>query len=151
MEMVGGPARLHWGYHLVRQCRQPAAADPADQHRTLRRDPVELPRALARRIQCAHFACARSGRGPGGGEGCQTTEGDGGGVMSRHGASRVAALGAAAGLVTCLVTGLATGAQAQSPKLWRHGIIEPKSDAGLVLMVAQKDFAERFGLKIDVV
>jgi NitT/TauT family transport system substrate-binding protein len=67
--------------------------------------------------------------------------------MCRHGASRVAVLGAAAGLVTCL----ATGAQAQSPKLWRHGIIEPKSDAGLVLMVAQKDFAERFGLKIDVV
>jgi NitT/TauT family transport system substrate-binding protein len=67
--------------------------------------------------------------------------------MRRFGGPRAAVVCAAAGLVTVF----AAPAQSQSPKLWRHGIVEPKSDAGLVLMVTQKDFAERFGLKIDVV
>ena len=45
----------------------------------------------------------------------------------------------------------AAGAQAQDLKLWKHGVIEPKGDAGFMLMVGQRDFAARHGLKIDIV
>jgi NitT/TauT family transport system substrate-binding protein len=38
---------------------------------------------------------------------------------------------------------------AQSPKIWRHGVIEPKSDAGFVMTASRRDFGERFGLKIE--
>jgi NitT/TauT family transport system substrate-binding protein len=41
-----------------------------------------------------------------------------------------------------------TGA-AQSPKVWRHGVIEPKSDAGFVMMASRRDFGDKFGLKIE--
>jgi NitT/TauT family transport system substrate-binding protein len=50
-----------------------------------------------------------------------------------------------------LVAALVSIAPAQTPKPWRHGVIEPKNDAGFVLMVTQKDFAEKFGLKIEPV
>lgn len=46
---------------------------------------------------------------------------------------------------------LASGASAQDLKPWRHGVIEPKGDAGFMLMVGQRDFAARHGLKIDIV
>jgi len=36
-------------------------------------------------------------------------------------------------------------------KPWKHGVIEPKGDAGFMLMVGQRDFASRRGLKIEVV
>jgi NitT/TauT family transport system substrate-binding protein len=45
---------------------------------------------------------------------------------------------------------LAAAAQAQSPKPWRHGIIEAKSDAGILMMVT-RGFAERQGLKLDII
>lgn len=45
----------------------------------------------------------------------------------------------------------ATCVQAQELKLWKHGVIEPKGDAGFMLMVGQRDFAARHGLKIDIV
>jgi len=64
--------------------------------------------------------------------------------MARVGVRSIA--GAAA-----LVAALISIAPAQTPKPWRHGIIEPKSDAGFALMVTQKDFAEKFGLKIEAV
>jgi len=50
-----------------------------------------------------------------------------------------------------IVAALMSVATAQTPKPWRHGIIEPKSDAGFVLMVTQRDFAEKFGLKVEAV
>ena len=34
---------------------------------------------------------------------------------------------------------------------WRHGVIEPKSDAGFILMVTTQDFAKKFGLDIQIV
>jgi NitT/TauT family transport system substrate-binding protein len=46
---------------------------------------------------------------------------------------------------------LATGAQAQELKPWRHGVIEPKGDAGFMLMVGTRDFAEKHGLKLEIV
>jgi NitT/TauT family transport system substrate-binding protein len=42
---------------------------------------------------------------------------------------------------------LALPTQAQTP--WRHGIIEAKSDAGILMMVT-RGFAERQGLKLDI-
>ena len=44
---------------------------------------------------------------------------------------------------------LAGPAQAQSPKVWRHGMVEAKSDAGIVMMPGQGGFAEKRGLKIE--
>ena len=45
-----------------------------------------------------------------------------------------------------LVAGVA--AQAQDLKPWRHGVIEPKGDAGFSLMVSRRDFAAKQGLDI---
>jgi ABC-type nitrate/sulfonate/bicarbonate transport system substrate-binding protein len=47
----------------------------------------------------------------------------------------------------CLV---AAPAHAQS-KPWRHGVIEPKSDAGFVLMAFKRDFAKRHGITLEYV
>ena len=49
-----------------------------------------------------------------------------------------------------LVAGCAA-AQAQELKLWRHGLIEPKGDAGFSMMVGRNGFAERQGLKVEIV
>jgi NitT/TauT family transport system substrate-binding protein len=56
--------------------------------------------------------------------------------------------GAAAGLL--LISAAAVPAAAQTSKPWRHGIIAPKSDAGFLLMAAKRGFAEREGLKLDL-
>ena len=47
----------------------------------------------------------------------------------------------------------ACGSQAggQELKPWKHGVIEPKGDAGFMVMVAQRDFASRNGLKVEIV
>lgn len=47
---------------------------------------------------------------------------------------------------------LAAGASAAAAELkpWRHGVIEPKGDAGFSLMVSRRDFAARQGLKLDI-
>jgi NitT/TauT family transport system substrate-binding protein len=45
---------------------------------------------------------------------------------------------------------LAQSAQAQSLKPWRQAIIAPKSDAGFFLMAAKRGFAEREGLKVEL-
>jgi NitT/TauT family transport system substrate-binding protein len=44
--------------------------------------------------------------------------------------------------------GKGLGVQALKP--WRHGIIAPKSDAGFLLMAARRGFAEREGLRLDL-
>jgi len=41
-------------------------------------------------------------------------------------------------------------AAAQTPKPWKHGIIAPKADAGFLLMAARRGFAEREGLKLEL-
>ncbi len=56
--------------------------------------------------------------------------------------------GAAALLATVVACGVA---QAQEPKTWRVGIVEAKSDAGFVFMAAKGGFAEKQGLKVEMV
>jgi NitT/TauT family transport system substrate-binding protein len=49
------------------------------------------------------------------------------------------------------LAGLAAPAAAQDVKVWRHGIIEAKSDAGIFYMASRRDLAARLGLKIEFV
>ena len=46
---------------------------------------------------------------------------------------------------------LAAPAAAQELKPWRHGLIEPKGDGGFSLMVGERDFAARHGLKLQII
>jgi NitT/TauT family transport system substrate-binding protein len=52
-------------------------------------------------------------------------------------------------LVAAIVAFFSTHADAQE-KLWKHGLINAKSDAGIFLMVSTRDFAKKQGLKIEV-
>jgi len=54
----------------------------------------------------------------------------------------------AAGLVAAV--SVTAPAEAQEAKPWRHGILAPKSDAGFLLMAARRGFAEREGLKLEL-
>ena len=56
--------------------------------------------------------------------------------------------GAAAALL--LVATAALPAQAAAAKVWRHGVLQAKSDAGILLMVGE-GFAEKQGLKLEIV
>jgi NitT/TauT family transport system substrate-binding protein len=57
----------------------------------------------------------------------------------------------------CLALGLLLLTVCGSPapglelKPWKHGVIEPKGDAGFMLMVGRRDFGARHGLKIEIV
>jgi NitT/TauT family transport system substrate-binding protein len=42
-------------------------------------------------------------------------------------------------------------ALAQSSKPWRHGLIQPKSDAAILLMAAQRGFFKKVGLDVEIV
>jgi NitT/TauT family transport system substrate-binding protein len=50
-----------------------------------------------------------------------------------------------------LAIALCAAAQAQQLKPWKHGVIEPKGDAGFMLMVGTRGFAEKHGLKLEIV
>jgi NitT/TauT family transport system substrate-binding protein len=54
-------------------------------------------------------------------------------------------------LAAVLAAGAAASSLAQSPKTWRHGIIEAKSDAGILFAATRRDFATKFGLKLEFV
>src|SRR5258708_6443154 len=72
--------------------------------------------------------------------------------MNRTGAALRA--GFAASFATALVVAPVAPAQnlkAEDLKIWRQGMIAPKADAGFFLMAARRGFAEREGLKIEVV
>ena len=47
--------------------------------------------------------------------------------------------------------GMTLPAMAQDVKTWKHGIIEPKGDGGISLMVGEHDFGAKHGLKIEIV
>jgi NitT/TauT family transport system substrate-binding protein len=49
-----------------------------------------------------------------------------------------------------LAIALAAAAGAQELKPWKHGVIEPKGDAGFSLMVSRRGFAEQQGLKLEI-
>ncbi len=65
--------------------------------------------------------------------------------MKAKGARSLALLVAATLVVACGV------ARAQSPKPWRHGLIQPKSDAGILMMAAARGFFKKVGLDVDIV
>jgi NitT/TauT family transport system substrate-binding protein len=48
-----------------------------------------------------------------------------------------------------MVYALAAPADAQE-KVWRHGLINAKSDAGIFMMVSKRDFAAKQGLKLEL-
>jgi NitT/TauT family transport system substrate-binding protein len=50
-----------------------------------------------------------------------------------------------------LLASFALPASGQDLKPWKHGVIEPKGDAGFMWMVGTRDFAAKHGLKIDIV
>ena len=50
-----------------------------------------------------------------------------------------------------MLAGDAGHASAQDLKIWRHGIIEAKSDAGILYIASKRDFAGKLGLKLDFV
>jgi NitT/TauT family transport system substrate-binding protein len=56
--------------------------------------------------------------------------------------------GIVAGLLMAAAVAVPVGSQGAKP--WRHGIIAPKSDAGFLLMAARGGFAEREGLKLEL-
>src|ERR1700748_787225 len=55
-----------------------------------------------------------------------------------------------AALGVCLAALLSAPGWAQE-KVWRHGIIEAKSDAGIFFMASKRDFAQKLGLKLEFV
>jgi NitT/TauT family transport system substrate-binding protein len=62
----------------------------------------------------------------------------------------LARLAGCAAAALWLIIAAASPAVAQTSKPWRHGIIAPKSDAGFLLMAARRGFAEKEGLKLDL-
>jgi NitT/TauT family transport system substrate-binding protein len=46
---------------------------------------------------------------------------------------------------------LAPAAHADVLRVWRHGIVEPNSDAGFVFMASKGGFAEKQGLTLDII
>jgi NitT/TauT family transport system substrate-binding protein len=57
----------------------------------------------------------------------------------------------AGGLLSAAFLALCTPTAAQQLKTWRHGVLEAKSDAGFVFMASKGGFAEKQGLKIEMV
>jgi NitT/TauT family transport system substrate-binding protein len=68
-------------------------------------------------------------------------------VQARYGSP----LTAAVLLASVLIALGGRPAPAQEVKAWRHGIVEAKSDAGFVFMARNGGFAQKQGLKIDLV
>jgi NitT/TauT family transport system substrate-binding protein len=54
-------------------------------------------------------------------------------------------------LLTATWFAVQTPSVAQELKPWRHGVLEAKSDAGFVFMASKGGFAEKQGLKIEIV
>lgn len=52
-------------------------------------------------------------------------------------------------VAAAIATALSTQAGAQE-KIWKHGLINAKSDAGIFLMLSTRDFAKKQGLKIEI-
>ena len=64
--------------------------------------------------------------------------------------SALATILAAILATSALAIAAASPVRAQTLKPWRHGIIAPKADAGFLLMAAKRGFAEREGLKLEL-
>lgn len=73
----------------------------------------------------------------------------GGEAMTRTFSIRMVA--ALAGAATLFAVTLPFGVAHAELKTWRHGIVEAKSDAGFIMMAAENGFAEKEGLKVEIV
>jgi ABC-type nitrate/sulfonate/bicarbonate transport system substrate-binding protein len=62
----------------------------------------------------------------------------------------VAVSGCLLAAVLSVASAQAQGLKAESLKTWRQAMILPKADAGFFLMAARRGFAEREGLKVEV-
>src|SRR4051795_8777273 len=69
--------------------------------------------------------------------------------LAEQGSKRMSGLVRLGGALAVTVL-LAVPVQAQSLKPWRQAMILPKADAGFFLMAAKRGFAEREGLKVEV-
>jgi NitT/TauT family transport system substrate-binding protein len=54
-------------------------------------------------------------------------------------------------VVGAVVAAALAGTASAQEKVWKHGIINPKSDAGIFMMVSTGDFAKQQGIKIELV
>ena len=54
-------------------------------------------------------------------------------------------------IIGLLMAVVGTASPGQELKPWKHGVIEPKGDAGFMVMVGQRNFAARHGLKVEIV
>ena len=54
-------------------------------------------------------------------------------------------------LIVPIWAALGTAAFAEDLRAWRHAVIEPKGDAGFMLMVGERDFGSKHGLKLEIV
>src|SRR5215831_13648932 len=54
-------------------------------------------------------------------------------------------------VIALLLAGLNVQSQAQDLRPWKHGVIEPKGDAGFMVMVGQREFASKHGLKVEII
>src|SRR6185295_9984250 len=61
---------------------------------------------------------------------------------------RTRSIGLAAIAVVAILVGFVTPGTTQE-KVWKHGLINAKADAGIFLMVSTRDFAKKQGLKIE--
>jgi NitT/TauT family transport system substrate-binding protein len=60
-------------------------------------------------------------------------------------------IGKSTGLALLAAAAVSFAAPAQGLKPWKHGVIEPKGDAGFMLMVGSRGFAEKHGLKLEII
>ena len=65
----------------------------------------------------------------------------------RSAIARAVAIGTVVVAALCAVPTVRAGAQ---EKVWKHGLINAKADAGILLMVSRHDFAKNQGLKIEI-
>ena len=65
----------------------------------------------------------------------------------RSAIARRVAIGTVVVAALCAVLTVTAGAQ---EKVWKHGLINAKADAGILLMVSTRDFAKNQGLKIEI-
>jgi NitT/TauT family transport system substrate-binding protein len=54
-------------------------------------------------------------------------------------------------LLGCAIAAAAAFPAAAQEKVWKHGILNPKSDAGILAIVGTRDFGKQQGLKIQLV
>ncbi len=60
-------------------------------------------------------------------------------------------LGLCSSVATLLVCATGDRVSAQTTKPWRHVVIEPKSDAGELLMPFKRGFADKLGLPVEII